>query len=318
VTERAALDPLGRDREARRLARTELERPLVLEAGAGTGKTTTLVARILAWCLGPGWQRAERRLAEAAPAGATPERVAETVLAGVVAITFTEAAAAQMAARVAGALAELAAGREPKHLDLPAPSAAAAGTLPLFGGQIRETRARHLLSALDHLTVATIHAWCLRLLSAHPLEAGLHPRLVVDADGRRLDETVTEVVEARLQDAYGPDPDEDYLELAGRGIGPREIAEAVTELVRAGVEAADLEEDPLGARPVAALVARLSRAARQLHRLVAPRLDSGSGQLAKAREVERMLARLLPELEQAELPALVARLATSTRACASG
>ncbi|MEE9562731.1 MAG: UvrD-helicase domain-containing protein, partial [Thermoanaerobaculia bacterium] len=46
---------LVQDEEARRQAQTEFRHPLVLEAGAGTGKTTTLVARILAWCLGEGW-----------------------------------------------------------------------------------------------------------------------------------------------------------------------------------------------------------------------------------------------------------------------
>ncbi|MEM7248499.1 MAG: UvrD-helicase domain-containing protein, partial [Acidobacteriota bacterium] len=45
------------DARARRLACTEFERPLVVEAGAGTGKTATLTARALAWCVGPGWER---------------------------------------------------------------------------------------------------------------------------------------------------------------------------------------------------------------------------------------------------------------------
>ena len=49
------------DAEARRRARTEFERPLVLVAGAGTGKTTALVTRVLAWCLGPGWERSAAR-----------------------------------------------------------------------------------------------------------------------------------------------------------------------------------------------------------------------------------------------------------------
>ena len=51
------------DARARERAQSLFDRPLVLEAGAGTGKTTALVARTLAWCLGPGWERAERHLA---------------------------------------------------------------------------------------------------------------------------------------------------------------------------------------------------------------------------------------------------------------
>ncbi|MCJ7440964.1 MAG: hypothetical protein MUO25_05225, partial [Thermoanaerobaculaceae bacterium] len=50
------------DQQARLLSQTVFDRPQVLEAGAGTGKTATLVARILAWCLGPGWRRAAEEL----------------------------------------------------------------------------------------------------------------------------------------------------------------------------------------------------------------------------------------------------------------
>ena len=93
MIDRVAL--LAADRSARRLAQTEFVRPLVLEAGAGTGKTTTLIARLLAWTLGPGWERATGRLALRAAAGGDPgreiddERIAAEVLSGVVAITFT-------------------------------------------------------------------------------------------------------------------------------------------------------------------------------------------------------------------------------------
>ena len=52
----ASEERLHADAEARRLAHTEFERPLVVEAGAGTGKTALLTARVVAWCLGPGWQ----------------------------------------------------------------------------------------------------------------------------------------------------------------------------------------------------------------------------------------------------------------------
>ena len=52
-------DPEGRtgDGAARRRAVLEFSRPLLLSAGAGTGKTATLVARICHWVLGPGWER---------------------------------------------------------------------------------------------------------------------------------------------------------------------------------------------------------------------------------------------------------------------
>ena len=87
------------DAAARRLAQTEFDRPVAVEAGAGTGKTTVLVARILAWCLGRGWERAHADEFDEVGPQVQPDAVANRVLDGLVAITFTEAAAAQMARR---------------------------------------------------------------------------------------------------------------------------------------------------------------------------------------------------------------------------
>ena len=76
-------DDLSREDEySRNLAQTDFSCPIVLEAGAGTGKTAVLVARILNWCLGTGWEEED---SEDAP----PEEVATKVIRSVVAITFT-------------------------------------------------------------------------------------------------------------------------------------------------------------------------------------------------------------------------------------
>ena len=110
------------DSRARAAAQTRFERPLLLVAGAGTGKTAALVARIVAWSLGRGWEEAERRIAErprpagAPPGSRAPESVAARVLERVVAITFTEAAAAEMASRVAEALAGVATRKPPSWI----------------------------------------------------------------------------------------------------------------------------------------------------------------------------------------------------------
>src|SRR5947199_803042 len=153
-------DLLVEDRAARRAAQTRFDVPLVLQAGAGTGKTTTLIGRLLAWSLGAGWERVLARraaLPAARPAPrpegeGSPERIAADVLRGVAAITFTEAAAAEMAGRAARELGALAAGSPlPGWLD---PEA-----LPAAPEVAR--RARALLGALDHLAVRTIHAFCL-------------------------------------------------------------------------------------------------------------------------------------------------------------
>jgi ATP-dependent helicase/nuclease subunit A len=254
------------DRQARRLAQHDFDRPVVLEAGAGTGKTTTLVARVLAWCLGPGWLRATENERQAwrdsGRQGEPPaDRIAARLLDGVVAITFTEAAAAEMADKAARELARLARSEaeQPAWLvaELPPPDERAA-------------RAAALLGALDHLVVRTIHAFCRGLLAEHPLAAGLHPDLEIDADGSRVEEVARETVESVLAEAYGEHGDGPYLALAARGIGPRELVEALTVLAAAGLPAGALDADLLGDEEVAAFRRRLAGACRRLVEVVGP------------------------------------------------
>ncbi|HYH44503.1 MAG TPA: UvrD-helicase domain-containing protein [Thermoanaerobaculia bacterium] len=292
---------LASDRAARRAARTVFDRPVVLEAGAGTGKTTTLVARVLTWSLGPGWERAADRLAAARPAGlpggfpgdmAGPDRIATGVLGGVVAITFTEAAAAEMAGRVAEGLARLAAGDLPK-------GGLEADELPPAAERTR--RARALLGTLDHLVVRTIHAFCRGLIAAWPVEAGRHPAFTVDADGRLLEGVVNEVVETALREAYGDPGDPHLLALATEGLGPPQIVEALLVLAQEGLPAAALADDPLDARRVGALRTRLAEAAGAVHGLLAGRLAGARAPLAIA--VEEGVARLLGRLSAGHEPA---------------
>jgi ATP-dependent helicase/nuclease subunit A len=298
----ALADQLAADRAARRAAQTTFDRPLVLEAGAGTGKTTTLVARLLAWCLGEGWERARARRAASpeAETGSAPgaagaageraagERVAAGVLSRVVAITFTEAAAAEMAGRAARELASLAAGGAP-------PSWLDAEALPEAAERMQ--RARSLLGTLDHLTVRTVHAFCLRLLADHPLEAGVHPGLQVDAEGERLAEVVREVVESSLRQGYGDPGDPHLLALAGAGWGPPEIEAALAALAQAGMTARDLAADPFDAPAVAALGGRLAAACSALHALLAPCL--GAVRHGNARALGKAVAALPGQLATA-------------------
>ncbi len=250
------------DEQARELARTEFRLPLVLEAGAGTGKTTALVSRIVFWLLGEGWERAAARAAESSPATAPPppDRIAARAVSGVVAITFTEAAAAEMAKRVAAALRAIAQGAPlPPGLE-PGPRD---GSSPWRQPAAWAERARPLHDALDQLVVRTIHAFCRRLLASSPIEAGLHPRFEVDADLAVRDEVVRECVEARLREAYGGGAETPWLELARRGVGPSRLEEALRELAEHGVPSDVLADDPLDAKHVRslrdALLTRLAR-----------------------------------------------------------
>ncbi|HXU33355.1 MAG TPA: UvrD-helicase domain-containing protein [Thermoanaerobaculia bacterium] len=300
MTDRVAL--LAADRSARQLAQTEFERPLVLEAGAGTGKTTTLVARLLAWTLGPGWERAAARLAARAAVAGDPEReidderIAAEVLSGVVAITFTEAAAAEMAHRAARDLAEVAKsfGRVPGWLE--------AAALPPEAERVR--RAWALLATLDQLNVSTIHAFCRRLLAEHPLEAGVHPQLTVDADGRLLDEAVQEAVEGAMRSGYGEPGDPHLLTLAARGLGPRELVEALLVLAREGLPASALLADPLTGAGAAALSRGLLDAARELKSLLPARFKGRAPNAEKVAAAVHQLAGCFAGVEAAGLEAL--------------
>lgn len=280
------------DRAARKEAQRRFDRPLVLEAGAGTGKTTTLIGRLLAWSLGAGWDRMESELAERAAAGrsvdAGPERVAAAVLRGIVAITFTEAAAAEMATRAAERLGSLARGDEP-------PSWLEPSLLP--PPEERTRRARALVATLDHLAIRTIHAFCRGLLADHPLEAGVHPELTIDADGLRVEEVVQETVEAGLREGYGDPGDPDLIALAARGFGPREVADALVALIQAGMPPEALEEDPFAPERIEELRRRLVVAAEGVHDFVKPRLTGTKLQNPRAiqRGLEDLIVRLLEE-----------------------
>ena len=109
---------------------SELGRSWVVEASAGTGKTTALVARIV----------------EAIAAG--------TPVDGIVAVTFTHAAAGNMKLRVRQELER----RRASELS----------------PEMRE-RLGTAARSLDRAFIGTIHAFCAQLLRRRPVEAGVDP-----------------------------------------------------------------------------------------------------------------------------------------------
>jgi ATP-dependent helicase/nuclease subunit A len=234
------------DDTTRLLAQAEFSRPLVVEAGAGTGKTALLVARVAAWCVGEGWER-HTRDDDAA------EAVARRVVEGVVAITFTEAAAAEMASRIAEALIGLAAGEEPIGWS-------PGETIDAIEDDQLAARAIELAGAVHRLRVTTIHAYCQGLLAAHPFEAGLHPRFEIDADGMLIEGVVDEVVENALREIDEKNDPGPWEPLAAVGVGPVRVAEALRELVLAGARPTEFDCDPYGAAAAVDLRDELERA----------------------------------------------------------
>lgn len=242
------------DAEARRDCCVEFARPLVLEAGAGTGKTAVLVSRILAWSLGQGWQRAARGCEGQDDEAPDDEMIAQRVLDGIVAFTFTERAAGEMAERLAEWLAELSAERVPAAMVSPE-------LIPAMPEpKLRARRARALLAGLERLSVGTIHGYCRRLLAAHPLAAQRHPsRDEVDAEGRMVAAIVDEVLGEAMPRVYGDPGEEAFIELAAQGFGPKELALALRELVEADVAPASLSVDPFAPQRVSAALEELRR-----------------------------------------------------------
>ncbi len=253
------------DAQARILAQREFEQPVVVEAGAGTGKTTALVARVLAWSFGPGWDRV-RALTASSAEGARDDRIAEQVLRGVVAITFTDKAAAEMSERIGDALLAVEHGEPPRWLEAPVPT--------LSDDELRE-RARALRGSLDHLVVQTIHAYCRRLLVENSLDAQLHPNLEIDADGRLQEQAVRSAMEAALGTAYASSGNPGFLALAARGIGPREIEQALIALLNAGLPSEALRVDPATPDRISALIARLRERLDDFAAIVGGDLSSG-------------------------------------------
>jgi ATP-dependent helicase/nuclease subunit A len=147
------------DATARERAATDLDTSFLVEAPAGSGKTTLLVARILAWI-----------------------RSGRATLPEIVAITFTEKAAAELRLRVREAIE---------------------GALAGAGGAERP-RLAQALDDLELTPIRTIHAFCGDLLRQRPVEAGVDPGFAVAEPLQTallLDETWERWLEAAAADA---------------------------------------------------------------------------------------------------------------------
>ncbi len=167
---------LAADTAARVTALTALDRTLLVEAGAGSGKTSVLAGRVAALLA----------------AGRPPREIA--------AITFTELAAGELRQRVVEFVTELADG-------VVRPDLRAA--FPAAGPDARQRAA--LVAArdrLDELLCTTIHGFCQRLLRPYPVEAGMDPGAAVmdraDADALLAD-TLDDWLRERLSGSRRPD-----------------------------------------------------------------------------------------------------------------
>jgi ATP-dependent helicase/nuclease subunit A len=148
MSERPIPDQPERDRIA-----TDLDANLLVEAGAGSGKTTALLDRLVALI-----------------------RTGKATVDQIAAVTFTRKAAAELRERFQAELEKRlreardgAASGSRKR----APAAGASGHAADWSAQVERLAAA--LHDIEHGFIGTIHAFCARLLRERPLEAGLDP-----------------------------------------------------------------------------------------------------------------------------------------------
>jgi exodeoxyribonuclease-5 len=130
------------DREARRRALADHDATLLVEAGAGSGKTALMAGRV----------------ALLLAAGVAPRQVA--------AITFTELAAGELFTRIADFIDQLLTGQLPPGLDI---------VLPEGPSAAQRAHLEAARQAIGELTVTTIHGFCQALIRPYPVEAGMDP-----------------------------------------------------------------------------------------------------------------------------------------------
>ncbi len=159
------------DLDIRLRALSEAEQTFLVEAGAGSGKTSIMAGR------------AALMIANGEDPGA------------IVAITFTEAAAAELRLRIETFLRDLAGGRAPRDL-----AAVFADGVPAGVAQ----GARAGLDAFDRLTATTIHGFAQRILRPYPLEAGMDPGAEI-ADPEVAAMAFSESVEGWMRDLLNGD-----------------------------------------------------------------------------------------------------------------
>ena len=211
---RRPVDQTERDR-----IRDELDATLFIEAGAGTGKTHELIERIV-------------RLVASGHAE----------LRHIAAITFTEAAAAELRDRVRERLEE------------------AARDEQLSTDEVRRCAAA--ITEIDAAAIETVHGFAQRVLAAHPLEAGLPPIVEIQDETQAwiaFEERWSAFLEQFLNDAS---MEEVLLRAFTLGLRPEHLREVAWEFQQNWDRLADSEilPAPLAAGDPGEVLQRLDEA----------------------------------------------------------
>ncbi|ULJ82673.1 UvrD-helicase domain-containing protein (plasmid) [Rhizobium sp. C104] len=155
-----------KDDDARRDAISGHDRSILVEAGAGSGKTAVMAGRIAVM------------LAQ----GVAPRAIA--------AVTFTELAASELLSRVRDFVTDLAVGRIAPELRV---------GLPNGLSQAQRDNLIIASAAIDEITCSTIHGFCQRLIKPYPAEADIDPGATV-MDRNQADLIFLEIVDEWLRE----------------------------------------------------------------------------------------------------------------------
>jgi ATP-dependent exoDNAse (exonuclease V) beta subunit len=159
------------DAAARVIAIADHHRSLLVEAGAGSGKTAIMASRVALL------------LAEGVP----PKCI--------VAITFTEPAAAELQERIEGTVQRLLQATVPIEL---------LEVLPHGLSTTQRTQLKLGADALDEITCTTIHGFCQRLIKPYAVETGIDPgAAIIDPHAAEL--AYQDLMDAWLSARFGRD-----------------------------------------------------------------------------------------------------------------
>jgi ATP-dependent exoDNAse (exonuclease V) beta subunit len=160
-----------KDDGARLVAISTHRRSILVEAGAGSGKTALMAGRIA------------MMLAE----GVAPRNIA--------AVTFTELAASELVYRVREFVTDLLAGEVAAELRI---------ALPRGMSDAQRTHLAQAATAIDEITCSTIHGFCQRLIKPYPAEADIDPGAAI-IDRTQGDLAFLEIVDAWLRERLSGD-----------------------------------------------------------------------------------------------------------------
>jgi len=171
------------DADARQIGETTFDRNVVVLAGAGTGKTTLLVNRLL----------------HALLREPQPFRVTEML-----ALTFTNKAANEMKGRLREALHELLAACQSPSLNGDSTNVKLKEFQERYHVSTEhiQEKVTRALNDLEKAHIATLHSFAAHVLRLYPLESGVDPHFQED-DGTQFLETFSGAWDGWLDEAFG-------------------------------------------------------------------------------------------------------------------